>query len=233
MVLETQRTLWEKCSRPIINKMDNVDPVVLTWLTLPTGLGAAALLLTADRSAQGGLMLVGAWILMSISMILDGLDGTLARARQKTTRWGDYLDHTLDRVLDVAWVVAIGYNVHWVNNPELGWFAAMTMMFGSYLGTQAQAAAGSRNYGGFSRADRMMLTWLAIINTALMAFMGWSDPAVWFGLGVNPLSLMVLITGLGGIYTYALRFRQARSVLQDLDKSQPLIIEQTDTSSEE
>jgi archaetidylinositol phosphate synthase len=171
--------------------------------------------------------------LMSISMILDGLDGTLARARQKTTRWGDYLDHTLDRVLDVAWVVAIGYNVHWVNNPELGWFAAMTMMFGSYLGTQAQAAAGSRNYGGFSRADRMMLTWLAIINTALMAFMGWSDPAVWFGLGVNPLSLMVLITGLGGIYTYALRFRQARSVLQDLDKSQPLIIEQTDTSSEE
>jgi len=213
--------------------MDNVDPVVLTWLTLPTGLGAAALLLTADRSAQGGLMLVGAWILMSISMILDGLDGTLARARQKTTRWGDYLDHTLDRVLDVAWVVAIGYNVHWVNNPELGWFAAMTMMFGSYLGTQAQAAAGSRNYGGFSRADRMMLTWLAIINTALMAFMGWSDPAVWFGLGVNPLSLMVLITGLGGIYTYALRFRQARSVLQDLDKSQPLIIEQTDTSSEE
>jgi archaetidylinositol phosphate synthase len=233
MVLETQRTLWEKCSRPIINKMDNVDPVVLTWLTLPTGLGAAALLLTADRSAQGGLMLVGAWVLMSISMILDGLDGTLARARQKTTRWGDYLDHTLDRVLDVAWVVAIGYNVHWVNNPELGWFAAMTMMFGSYLGTQAQAAAGSRNYGGFSRADRMMLTWLAIINTALMAFMGWSDPAVWFGLGVNPLSLMVLITGLGGIYTYALRFRQARSVLQDLDKSQPLIIEQTDTSSEE
>ena len=233
MVLETQRTLWEKCSRPIINKMDNVDPVVLTWLTLPTGLGAAALLLTADRSAQGGLMLVGAWVLMSISMILDGLDGTLARARQKTTRWGDYLDHTLDRVLDVAWVVAIGYNVHWVNNPELGWFAAMTMMFGSYLGTQAQAAAGSRNYGGFSRADRMMLTWLAIINTALMAFMGWSDPAVWFGLGVNPLSLMVLVTGLGGIYTYALRFRQARSVLQDLDKSQPLIIEQTDTSSEE
>mgnify|MGYP006178753733 FL=1 len=233
MVLETQRTLWEKCSRPIINKMDNVDPVVLTWLTLPTGLGAAALLLTADRTAQGGLMLVGAWILMSISMILDGLDGTLARARQKTTRWGDYLDHTLDRVLDVAWVVAMGYNVHWVNNPELGWFAAMTMMFGSYLGTQAQAAAGSRNYGGFSRADRMMLTWLAIINTALMAFMGWSDPAVWFGLGVNPLSLMVLITGLGGIYTYALRFRQARSVLQDLDKSQPLIIEQTDTSSEE
>jgi len=213
--------------------MDNVDPVVLTWLTLPTGLGAAALLLTADRSAQGGLMLVGAWVLMSISMILDGLDGTLARARQKTTRWGDYLDHTLDRVLDVAWVVAIGYNVHWVNNPELGWFAAMTMMFGSYLGTQAQAAAGSRNYGGFSRADRMMLTWLAIINTALMAFMGWSDPAVWFGLGVNPLSLMVLVTGLGGIYTYALRFRQARSVLQDLDKSQPLIIEQTDTSSEE
>ena len=118
MVLETQRTLWEKFSRPIINKMDNVDPVVLTWLTLPTGLGAAALLLTADRTAQGGLMLVGAWILMSISMLLDGLDGTLARARQKTTRWGDYLDHTLDRVLDVSWVVAMGYNCLLYTSPS-------------------------------------------------------------------------------------------------------------------
>jgi hypothetical protein len=127
----------------------------------------------------------------------------------------------------------MGYNVHWVNNPELGWFAAMTMMFGSYLGTQAQAVAGSRNYGGFSRADRMMLTWLAIINAALMAFMDWSDPAIWFGLGVNPLSLMVIVTALGGLYTYGLRFHQARRVLQGLDKDQPLIIDQADVSSEE
>ena len=233
MVLETRRTLWEKFSQPIINKMDDVDPVILTWLTVPTGLGAAYLIVNADRTSTGGLMLVGAWLLMLISMTLDGLDGTLARAREKTTRWGDYLDHSLDRVLDVSWVLAMGYNPHWFDSPELAWFAAMAMMFGSYLGTQAQAVAGSRNYGGFSRADRMMLTWLAIIWAALMAFMGWRDLADWFGVSINPISLMILVTGIGGLYTFGLRFKQAREVLQGLDKEQPLKQGPTSPSAEE
>ncbi|DAC16156.1 MAG TPA: CDP-alcohol phosphatidyltransferase family protein, partial [Candidatus Poseidoniales archaeon] len=142
MALEGQRTLWEKFSKPLIKKMDNVDPVVLTWLTLPTGLTAAYLLWKADASATGGLMLLGASILMLVSMTLDGLDGTLARAKNATSRWGDFLDHTLDRVLDVTWIVAIGYNATWftvddINAPELAWAAAMAMIFGSHMGTQA------------------------------------------------------------------------------------------------
>ena len=233
MALEKGRNLFKNLSEPLVSRLEGVNPATLTWLTLPTGLTSAWLMMEAGDGQEGALMFFGAAVMMVAAMALDGLDGNLARATGQVTRWGDYLDHTLDRVLDVSWVVAMGYNVHWVDCPELGWFAAMTMMFGSYLGTQAQAAAGSRNYGGFSRADRMMLTWLAIINTALMAFMGWSDPAAWFGLGVNPLSLMVIVTALGGIYTYGLRFRQARSVLQGLDKEHPLSIEQNDGSSEE
>ena len=65
---------------------------------------------------------------------------------------------TSDRVLDVVWILALGYNMVWFGHTELAWAAAMFAMFGSYLGTQAQAVAGSRNYGGFSRADRMVLT---------------------------------------------------------------------------
>ena len=227
MALEGQRTLWEKFSKPVIKKMDNVDPVVLTWLTLPTGLIAAYLLWKADASSTGGLMLLGASILMLISMTLDGLDGTLARAKDATTRWGDFLDHTLDRVLDVTWIVAIGYNATWftvddVNAPELAWAAAMLMMFGSYMGTQAQAVSGSRNYRGFSRADRLVLTWLAVANTMLMAFMGWTNPAEWFGLGINPLSLLVLVCGIGGIYTFIVRFKDAYDELTELDEKEPL-----------
>ena len=172
-------------------------------------------------------MLLGASILMLISMTLDGLDGTLARAKDATTRWGDFLDHTLDRVLDVTWIVAIGYNVTWftvddVNAPELAWTAAMLMMFGSYMGTQAQAVSGSRNYRGFSRADRLVLTWLAVANTMLMAFMGWTNPAEWFGLGINPLSLLVLVCGIGGLYTFIVRFKDAYDELSELDEKEPL-----------
>jgi phosphatidylglycerophosphate synthase len=209
-------------SKPIIKRLEGVEPYVLTWMTLPTGLAAAWLMMNATRDSDGALMFVGAFFLMSCSMALDGLDGNLARATGKVTRWGDYLDHSLDRVLDVVWILALGYNVHWFGDVEIAWAAAMFTMFGSYLGTQAQAVAGSRNYGGFSRADRMMLTLITLLVAAIMGHLGSGDWYTVAGIALNPISSMVLISGLGGIYTFILRFLQARTEIGALDKSEPL-----------
>jgi phosphatidylglycerophosphate synthase len=159
---------------------------------------------------------------MASAMALDGLDGNLARATGKVTRWGDYLDHTLDRVLDVVWILALGYNLVWFGHVELAWTAAMLTMFGSYLGTQAQAVAGSRNYGGFSRADRMVLTFVALISAAIMAYLDAASWGEWNNIEINPISLIIAISGLGGIYTFIIRFYKAREDLQSLDKTKPL-----------
>ena len=150
------------------------------------------------------------------------MDGNLARATGRVTRWGDYLDHTLDRVLDVVWILALGYNLVWFGHVELAWVAAMLTMFGSYLGTQAQAVAGSRNYGGFSRADRMVLTFVALLGTAVMTYLGSSSWGEWNGIEINPISLIIAISAVGGIYTFIVRFFKARADLQALDKSKPL-----------
>jgi len=226
MALEQARSTWEKFSGPLVRRLEGVPPVVLTWTTLPVGLSGALLILMAGRDLQGAMMLFSGGLLIGISMILDGLDGTLARATDSVTRWGDYLDHTLDRILDMAWILAIGYNAHWVDEPQLAWAAALLTLLGSYLGTQAQAVVGSRNYGGFSRADRMTLTLVALGLTIIMVLIDmsdpWSFPEKFGGMGLNPMSVIVIISGLGGIWTFMIRFAGARAELRELDLSEPL-----------
>lgn len=222
MALEKGRNLFKKLSEPLVSKLEGVNPATLTWLTLPTGLAAAWMMMNAESGQEGALMFLGAAFLMASAMALDGLDGNLARATGKVTRWGDYLDHTLDRVLDVVWILALGYNLVWFGHVELAWIAAMLTMFGSYLGTQAQAVAGSRNYGGFSRADRMVLTFAALISAAIMAYLDAASWGEWNNIEINPISLIIAISGLGGIYTFIIRFYKAREDLQSLDKTKPL-----------
>ena len=222
MALEKGRNLFKKISEPLVSKLEGVNPATLTWLTLPTGLAAAWLMMEAGQGQDGALMFVGAAFLMAAAMALDGLDGNLARATGQVTRWGDYLDHTLDRVLDVVWILALGYNLVWFGHVELAWIAAMVTMFGSYLGTQAQAVAGSRNYGGFSRADRMVLTFVALLVAAIMAYTDAGSWGEWNDIEFNPISFIIAISGIGGIYTFIVRFFKARADLQSLDKSKPL-----------
>ncbi len=233
MALEKGRNLFKNLSEPLVARLEGINPATLTWLTLPTGLAAAWLMMEAGSGTEGAMMFLGAAILMASAMALDGLDGNLARATGKVTRWGDYLDHTLDRVLDVVWILALGYNLVWFGHVELAWVAAMLTMFGSYLGTQAQAVAGSRNYGGFSRADRMVLTFIALLSAALMAYLGSDNFGVWSGIEINPISIILAISGIGGIYTFVVRFIKARTELQSLDKSKPLSTPKDKDSNDE
>ncbi|MDC3298257.1 CDP-alcohol phosphatidyltransferase family protein [Candidatus Poseidoniaceae archaeon] len=233
MALEKGRNLFKNLSEPLVSRLEGVNPATLTWLTLPTGLAAAWLMMEAGEGQEGALMFFGAAVLMATAMALDGLDGNLARATGQVTRWGDYLDHTLDRVLDVVWILALGYNMIWFGHVELAWIAAMLTMFGSYLGTQAQAVAGSRNYGGFSRADRMVLTVVALLSAALMAYMDAGSWGEWSGIEINPISIILGISGLGGIYTFIIRFIKARKELQSLDLSKPLSKSKGNDSNDE
>jgi phosphatidylglycerophosphate synthase len=233
MALEKGRNLFKNLSEPLVSRLEGVNPATLTWLTLPTGLAAAWLMMEAGEGQEAALMFFGAAVLMATAMALDGLDGNLARATGQVTRWGDYLDHTLDRVLDVVWILALGYNMIWFGHVELAWIAAMLTMFGSYLGTQAQAVAGSRNYGGFSRADRMVLTVVALLSAALMAYMDAGSWGEWSGIEINPISIILGISGLGGIYTFIIRFIKARKELQSLDLSKPLSKSKGNDSNDE
>jgi len=225
MALEQLRKRWESSLRPVLKMFDQASPLFITWLALPIGVLGGVLALFSPDEPLGGWWLFGSAAMIGLAMIFDGLDGSLARAQGKVTRWGDYLDHTIDRILDSVWVVCISASI-FVNDLAFGLAAALLTLLGSYMGTQAQAVAGSRNYRGFSRADRTILTLVALVSMGIMLFMDWSIdasyPIVLQHVPLNPLSLIVLISGVGGAWTFCVRFLQAKGEIQALDKAEPL-----------
>ena len=225
MALEKMRRRWEAWLQPLLTAFYKLSPSTVTWLALPFGVAGGLLAMYAPDDTTGGGWLLSAAIMIALAMLFDGLDGSLARAKGEVTRWGDYLDHTIDRVLDGVWFVCISASV-FVGDMTLGFAAAFLTLLGSYMGTPAQAVAGARNYRGFSRADRTILTLLSLVVMGVMVLAGWSIGATypgWFDhIDVNPLSLIVFISGLGGLWTFVVRFLQAKGEIQALDAADPL-----------
>ena len=222
MGFEKARGIHTKMLKPIVDRMSNVDPATLTWISVLFAAGWCYLLATASRDAEGAWKLLGAFALLLIAAELDALDGAVARAYDKVSKYGDWLDHTIDRLVDLSLLIAIGINTAWIDVHWLGWAAATLTLLGSYMGTQAQSVGLGRNYGGFSRADRLVTTFVGIAIAAIMAFNGQSDvelPAVIsdnIGFdGINPLSAVLLISLVGGIWTFLTRAMSSRRQLLD------------------
>jgi len=225
MALEKMRRRWEAALQPVLRTFHRFSPEAVTWMALPLGVAGGVLAMYAPNSASGGGWLLGGALMIALAMLFDGLDGSLARAKGEVTRWGDYLDHTIDRVLDATWVVCISASV-FVGDLTLGFAAAFLTLLGSYMGTQAQAVAGARNYRGFSRADRTVLTLLSLVVMGFMLIfgveVGATYPAPYDHIAVNPMSLIVFISALGGLWTFLVRFLQAKVEIKALDEREPL-----------
>ncbi len=87
--------------------------------------GTAAGIAAAFEIARGGLLSAAA--LVVVKTILDGADGALARAADRVTAFGRYLDSDCDLVVNAALWAAIGYAA---GRPLLAFaaFAASTLV---------------------------------------------------------------------------------------------------------
>ncbi len=71
-----------------------------------------------------------AGIVYQISSILDGIDGEIARAAMRTSRFGGWFDSVLDRYVDFLFLLCLAI----VSNLSLiGWIVACLAMFGSFM----------------------------------------------------------------------------------------------------
>jgi len=222
MAFEKARGAHTRMLKPIVDRMSNVDPSTLTWISVLFAAGCCYLIATAGRDSEGGWRLLGAFALLLVAAELDALDGAVARAYDKVSKYGDWLDHTIDRVVDLALLIAIGINTAWVGPTWLGWSAATMTLLGSYMGTQAQSVGLGRNYGGFGRADRLVTTFVGLILGAIMAFQGTADFVIPDAIadligfnGINALSAVLLISLAGGIWTFLKRAMASRRELLD------------------
>jgi archaetidylinositol phosphate synthase len=102
-----------------------------------------------------------------------------------------------------------------MTTPHLGYAAALLTFLGSYMGTQAQSVGLGRNYGGFGRADRLVVTIIGIILACYQALtQTWLNVTIpIINTQLNALSAILLISLIGGAYTFVIRFSTARSEL--------------------
>jgi phosphatidylglycerophosphate synthase len=124
-----------------------------------TVLGLLIVVIAAGVIAGGGL-LAGALILTGGSL-LDAVDGALARASGGGTRFGGFLDSTLDRAGEA--IMYVGIAAYYLGRQDPTWpvLAALLALAGSFMVSYSRARAEgigiSAAVGLAPRAERLVL----------------------------------------------------------------------------
>ncbi|MCD6476739.1 MAG: CDP-alcohol phosphatidyltransferase family protein [Candidatus Aenigmarchaeota archaeon] len=113
---------------------------------------------------------ISSFILASLFVLLNGffdiLDGEIARKYNINSKLGDFLDHTLDRLADIA--ILLGITLSSAVPDIIGFSLIIVTLLVSYLGTQAHALTKKRFYGGIiGRADRIIIIFVASVGMML------------------------------------------------------------------
>jgi archaetidylinositol phosphate synthase len=171
-----------------------LNPNLLTFI------GAVGSLVAAAAFAFGWFACGG--ILMLASGFFDLVDGVVARHNGVSTRFGQFLDSTLDRFADMVVLVGIATHYAVVGEPALVLLSGSALLVGvlvSYASACAKLVAPSiSNIGFLERGERVGILAAGTI------------------LGFPVVALWILM--LGSLVTVSQRFAQAYREMQSLDE---------------
>lgn len=105
--------------------------------------------------------LVSGSIVVALFLLGDGLDGTMARLSGRESRFGAFLDSTLDRLADGAFFVAIAWwGIRADSHATAGWAAAVLVLgfLVSYARARAEVEGWDASLGVFERTDRLAVS---------------------------------------------------------------------------
>ncbi|MGA1872719.1 MAG: CDP-alcohol phosphatidyltransferase family protein [Thermoplasmatota archaeon] len=227
MGLEKYRKKLDLFFDPLTKALSVVHPDVFSTLSFIFAIIAGLLYGFSDQLVWDGpygeypWLILLALVFIGFNSIADTLDGRIARYLGRETKVGDFLDHTFDRLSDIAILVGIAFSPYC--NTIFGLIAVAFVLMSSYMGTQAQALGCGRNYSGvMGRADRMVLLMFATLFQFLVRA-GWGVNGPWIGaIGIRlvPLEITVGIMMLGGILTTVTRGRDTYRCLKEQETSQ-------------
>ena len=179
---------------PIVGALarTGLTPNHLSLLGFAGNLGAAVL------AARGDFLLAGLAVLGASA--IDLLDGALARATGRATRFGAVLDSVLDRLSEAAVLAGLAFYYTQRNDREevILCFAALTgSLLVSYVKARAEAQGLELRDGLFTRAERVLLLgggliiqqvrialWILAVMSNLTVLQRLY--AVWRDLGASP-----------------------------------------------
>lgn len=169
-----------------------LNPNLLTLLGSLVS-GAAALAFATGHFAVGGLLLLGGGF-------FDLVDGVVARNQGQSTRFGAFLDSTMDRLVDM--VVLLGIVMYFAAAGDIGivllvGVVLVSTVMTSYAKARAETLVPSLPEGVFERGERIVLL-------ALGGILGFLVPVLW-------------ILAIGTTLTVAQRFAAAYREMMILD----------------
>jgi len=151
LVFGRLREWYERTISPIgqVLASAQVSPNLLTVLSVLVAL-TAGYVYSQKRPVEGA-------VFMLLSAFVDMLDGAVARASGRVTRFGATFDHVLDRYAEAFMVVGmiLGGYFGW----ELGFFTLFGMVMASFTRAKAESVGGLKSctVGIAERQEKLLL----------------------------------------------------------------------------
>ena len=150
-----------------------------------------------------------ALVFVAVGGLADAFDGIVARVQEKSSRYGDFLDHFCDRVSDLLLVIGwlLGNRVR----IEIAMLVVLAVMLNGYIGTQIEATWGERSYDSMGRGEFVLGLIVFPIVSHILVDNGWDALAPARLLIAEWMSLALLLFAILGIaQRFALASRLSR-----------------------
>ena len=154
MGIYATKSKWQKALQPIVNfcVARHIHPNTFTYSALFLS-WLAALALYSAYSNKNWLWVVPLPVL--IRLLLNLMDGQVARSLKVADDWGEVKNEFGDRIADAMIFAAIGLAGY--AKTTLALITLTLILLVSYLGILGKAVSGQRIYGGlFGKGDRMV-----------------------------------------------------------------------------
>lgn len=201
--------LYEAALAPVVRVLGRVHPNLITAVAAVVGILAGVAYGLTGIDARFFFL---AAALVALSGVGDSLDGLVARGSGRSSRLGDFLDHFLDRVVEIA--ILAGLALSSGATSTLGLLVALVVVLNGYLGTQIEASFGHRSYSGLGKAE--LFVGLVIGSVLLGLVPGAAVPLG--GRQVSLVDLFFAATGLLTLQAMGHRLRLAARLAREAER---------------
>jgi CDP-diacylglycerol--glycerol-3-phosphate 3-phosphatidyltransferase len=124
-----------------------------------TVLGTLAVMAGSVLFVARGELLIG-MIIVTLSVLTDMVDGAIARARGTTSKWGAFLDSTMDRIADGTIFASLAFWLAGDGQASAAAAALCCLVLGvvvSYAKARAEGLGLTCNVGFAERTERLLI----------------------------------------------------------------------------
>ena len=183
-----------------------IPPNVLTLIGVIINLGCGVLFGFGEFFWAG--------IVLIVANLFDMLDGNVARLSGRVTKYGGFLDSTLDRLSDMGSFMGIMIfyarltQYHSTLNVFLGGVGMIASVLVSYTTARSEALGVKANVGFLQRPERVVLLIIGALST-----WDWNSTSIWH----NRMPQVLWVLAIGSMWTLIQRMVYIRRELRAMD----------------